>query len=356
LGEICDCITNWHYRGQKHETRAARKDRSGHRPIHGELNTIECRHDGLHDEKSDSGYQGKAISGFIAADDHELRECDGSGGKVSDADWQTIVAGRARPSGRYGIRRGRWASFKPEPLKTISRERYATDQATVYVFDTNEYVRQRLSRRLAIIATHFRLPPECIGVDENPYRNGGRRLPKSHAPIRGNASAVGLVGYLAKETDLRAMRRLAKIGRQKYAQGLVEKKGATIVLFTSWRIPPQDYIAITSNPYSPSVNTADTAEPPADSKDKPATAPLPPPLVWDERDRFGNWRRRSTLLEEHETSKASANRRMASLAVAVDNGERHGEQQHGALQPGSNLHRADGGHHRNVRQERRATR
>jgi hypothetical protein len=49
---------------------------------------------------------------------------------------------------------------------------------------------------------------------------------------------------------------------------------------------------------------------------------------------------------------------VASLRRGIGSGERNGRkyQHHDAVQPGSNLHRADGGHHRNVRQERRATR
>jgi hypothetical protein len=46
---------------------------------------------------------------------------------------------------------------------------------------------------------------------------------KVNAPTRGNAPALGIIEYLAKRENLRAMRRLARIGRQKYALELVAK-------------------------------------------------------------------------------------------------------------------------------------
>jgi hypothetical protein len=118
-----------------------------------------------------------AISGVSSSDDHELRQCDGSGGKVTDAAWDRIVAGRAVPTSWPG--RG-----PPEPCKPITRERYATDQATAHVFDTAAHVRQKLSLRLASMARSYRVPRECMGVDENPNLNGGRYPTKAKFPTR----------------------------------------------------------------------------------------------------------------------------------------------------------------------------
>ena len=58
----------------------------------------------------------KSITGRIGADDNELREFEGSAGKVTDAAWAKIVAGRAVPTN--------WPGKCPlEPCRAISRER-----------------------------------------------------------------------------------------------------------------------------------------------------------------------------------------------------------------------------------------
>jgi hypothetical protein len=100
-------------------------------------------------------------NGVFVDDNQELFRFDGSGGKVTDEAWRKIVAGRSQPSGRLGILRGRWALFQPEPLKTISRERYEEDQAHAFRFDTAAYVQHRLSQGLARIARAFGIPREA---------------------------------------------------------------------------------------------------------------------------------------------------------------------------------------------------
>ena len=112
-GAVADCVTDWHYRGLKDQSRAARKERAGHRPINVEYNGVEGSHYDLEGAEPIS----EPITGWIAADDNELRECDGSEGKVTDAAWEKIVAGRAVPTN--------WPGKGPlEPCKPISRERY----------------------------------------------------------------------------------------------------------------------------------------------------------------------------------------------------------------------------------------
>jgi hypothetical protein len=49
---------------------------------------------------------------------------------------------------------------------------------------------------------------------------------KIDAPIRGTDPPLGVIEYMAAAADLRAMRRVAQVGRQKYAQELVEKDRA----------------------------------------------------------------------------------------------------------------------------------
>jgi len=151
-GAICDCITNWHYKGPKHETRAARKDRSS-RPIHVQYNGVEGSHYDLEGSKPISA----PIGGWIADDDHELLEFDGSGGKITDSDWDKIVAGRAVPTN--------WPpnEFGFQPCKPISRQRYEEDQARAYRFDTAAHAQSRLSQRLVNIGCNLGVPRSCAG-------------------------------------------------------------------------------------------------------------------------------------------------------------------------------------------------
>ena len=184
-GAVCDCVTNWHYRGLKDESRAARKERSEHRPTHWQYNGVEGSHYDLEGREPMSA----PISGWIAADDHELRECDGSGGKVTDAAWDRIVAGRAVPTNWPNT----WAP--EEPCKPISRERYTEDHAQAHRFDTAAHAQQRLSQGLAKIGRSYGVPRECIGVDENPYRNGGRDPGKTRFPTRSVFSETAKVKF-----------------------------------------------------------------------------------------------------------------------------------------------------------------
>ena len=145
--ELADCVLGWRRQGGKLETvedRKARTEAAGFRPIYASYNVSEER-----DSDNWEGRWGAKASGWIAADDREIRETDGSGGKVTGAHWQKIVDGRAVPTS-YPNRRG-----TPTPCKPITRERYAEDQARAYRFDTAARIKQRL------------------GIDAAP-RNGGR--------------------------------------------------------------------------------------------------------------------------------------------------------------------------------------
>ena len=69
VGAVCDCVTDHHNRGGKLETRAARKNRASHKPIHIEYNGVEKRFDqGGRD--ADGERYGSAITGHIASDDN----------------------------------------------------------------------------------------------------------------------------------------------------------------------------------------------------------------------------------------------------------------------------------------------
>jgi hypothetical protein len=356
------------------------------------------------DLSSDLSLPEQVDASFAATDHDELRECDGSGGQVTDAQWTRIVAGRAVPTN--------WPGLGPkEPCKPISRERYATDQATAYVFETAEYVRQRISRRLANIAKHFRVPPECVGINENPHRNGGRHPTKSkfpipraetrcdnplplreylkqnrigqcEAPFRGNAPALGVIEYLAEEQSLREMRRLAKIGLEKYAKEHVAKDNHGYEFETGTKIrkyPHQRHL------YAPELNAewldnhgykfdgtkwAPPVPTEADLREHQRTKHLKAkatprdstPLLAQIRDgkRFSE-RSRQLLIAEIERrpklkAKLIATRRMALVAVAVDNERNTDEksERNDALLTGSDLHRADGGDHGDFRPGRRA--
>jgi hypothetical protein len=336
-GAICDAITDYHYRGHKNESREARKERAEHRPIHAQLNDSGER-------DSCDGWR-TSNAGWIAADDHELHEHDGSAGKVTDAAWHRIVAGRAVPTNYPN-----W--WEPEtPCKPISRERYEEDQAQAHRFDTAAHAQQRLSHSLAKIGRKFGVPRECWLVDGDPRTNGGRDRGKARFPTRdifsetaklqlkngrqrtvvrqkaagtlgkyasatgipraetrcdnplpapkccyigsrnykaenpylvktptpekhqinaatrGNAPPLGIIGYLAQQTDLRAKQRLKQVGRVQYAQELAAKDRAAIVpLFSA---------SVRSN--GPSMNTSAA----------PEAAKLTPPLVWLGQDKWG---------------------------------------------------------------------
>src|SRR5262245_11276309 len=112
-GAVVDCVHNWHRHGAKGETRAERKDRSRHRPIHVQYNSIENRYD-ADGSDADGNANGNRISGWIAADNSDFREWDETGTQLN------------------------------------------------------------LSRRLAKLGCRLGVPRECIGVDENPFRHGGR--------------------------------------------------------------------------------------------------------------------------------------------------------------------------------------
>jgi hypothetical protein len=300
-GEILDLVHDWHQKGGKLETRAERENRKAgifERPVYIELNTIGERHDeDGHD--ADGDHNGNAITGWIEADDKELRECDGSGGIVTKAAWKRIEDGRKRLTNWCPNHPRLPCCPNPEPCKPIERERYEEDQARAHRFDTAAFIQRRLSQRLTNIGRNYGVPRECFGVDENPHRNGGgyplgARFPipsvpdsaplvryghtnygellpgevlalplyrkarppgwqgpelplylevyptpdrhKADAPKHGNAPALGTIGYLAAEYDaprkartqptLRNLRRLAQIGRQKYAEELVAKDAA----------------------------------------------------------------------------------------------------------------------------------
>jgi hypothetical protein len=286
-GAICDAITNRAYGGIKNESRAARADRDAHRPTFVTYNSMEGSHD-----DGDGGVEKMAegIPGWISADDGEVRETTGCGGKVTDEDWQV---------------------YRPAT--------YEADQANAYRFDTAAHVRKRLTERFARLGRALDVPRECIGVDENPRSNGGRASTKFrwesslrdfsqtktlifkdgkkrrvvcqrdeippepqcdnplplkqwrsanptpkrfliNAPIRGNAAPLGIIGYLAKDVDLRAIRRLKQVGRRQYALELAAKDRKPIrpVLGLQQGMP----VPIRPPaPYSISVNTAATASP-----------------------------------------------------------------------------------------------
>jgi hypothetical protein len=172
-GAVADCVTDWHYRGLKDQSRAARKERAGHRPIIVEYNGVEGSNYDLEGREPLS----ESITGRIGADDNELRECDDSDGKVTDAAWAKIVAGRAVPTN--------WPGKGPlEPCKPIGRERYEEDQAEAHRFDTAASAQRRIADRFANIGRNLGVPRECFGVDENPRLNGGGRDAKSRFPIR----------------------------------------------------------------------------------------------------------------------------------------------------------------------------
>jgi len=379
--------------------REARKNGQGFRPIYIQYNNIEKRHD-EDGADVDGNANGNPITGWITPDDAELRECDGTGGKVTDADWKRIVAGRAVPTNyppnEYG----------PQPCKPISRSRYEEDQARAYRFHTAAFVRQRITGWLAPIGRNLGVPRECIGVDENPNRNGGRspkkiigspgfQIPRTSSrcenplplreylkqkptpkqylvdasTIRGNGSPLGIIGYLAKDVEARAKQRLAQVGRRLYAQELAVKD----------RVAIEPLFEPTVQNYCVPVNTAATA---ITNKVEHIAGPktlsrcfhdlrdcgwtckntmVAKPGVWEERlwhERYAYknplwmWKRRTPLDELDDT--ANVRRRMNALVVAVDNGVENGTiKYNNAVQLGGGVHRANRGDRHDVRTVRR---
>lgn len=300
-------------------------------------------------------------NGVFVDDNQELLEFDGSGGKVSDEAWRKIVAGRSRPSGRLGIRRGRWATFTPEPLKTINRERYEEDQAQAYRFDTAAFVQHRLSQRLVRIARAYGIPRQCIGIDENQRRNRGRPSQRSNfeiprgegrvtpvplreyleknptpkgrkidAPIRGTDPPLGVIEYMAAAADLRAMRRVAQVGRQKYAEELVEKDRAR----RGGRI---EYIV--HGGMGLGFDEVDSRR--QVTADSAITTPknLLPTNNFSSLRRSGPHKRAQTRTQKDHASNNSRYR-MSTVRTAV--GENHAKFNN-ILQPGSVVHRANRG-------------
>src|SRR5262249_36598027 len=80
LGAVTDCVHDWHQRGGKLEIRAERQNRKNgqrFRPIYVQYNSIEKTHD-EDGADADGNANGERITGWSAADDRELHECDGS--------------------------------------------------------------------------------------------------------------------------------------------------------------------------------------------------------------------------------------------------------------------------------------
>jgi hypothetical protein len=262
-GAVVDCVHDWHQQGGKLETREERENRSnghGFRPIFVHYNSIEKTHD-EDGADADDNANGRQITGWTAPDE-------------------------------------------AEPIWDETRE--------------------RLSRRLALIGRRLGVPRECIGVDENPIRNGGRYpkkiigtpgfqihrasssyesrpTPKQYltdpSRIRGNAPPLGIIGYLAKNAELRAKRRLAEVGRRRYAQELAIKDRTAI----------EPLFEATQANYCVPINTAST-------------------------------------------NTTNAKRRITALVVAVDNGVENGTIKYNdAVQLGGGVHRADRSNSHNVR-------
>jgi hypothetical protein len=182
----------------------------------------------------------------IVAEDKVVVECDRGGGKITDADWALIQEGRARPSGLPG--RGRNPQ-PPEPLKPISREVYEEDQRQAYRASEAKAAQYRLGvsylRSKKVNPKRHRPLARLVLHDMNPHRNG--------------RAERGLLDHMAKESDLRAKRRLAN-GRQQYAQSLVDKP----------KIVQATVPTVAASTYSTSVNSAYNSSLPVDwDKDKP---------------------------------------------------------------------------------------
>jgi hypothetical protein len=258
VGEVVDCVHDSHQRGGKLETveeREKRKTGQFFRPLYAEYNGIEKRWDDYGaDADGNTIPAGNKITGWISADDAE---------------------------------------------------------------PTWDETRQRLSQRLAMLGRRLGVPRECIGVDENPNRNGGRkpkkiigrgfqiprasgedkhsRTPKQYqadaSTIIGTSSPLGIIGYLAQHTDRRAKRRFDRLGRRAYAHwhSLRPHRLETMMVQDWPPIEPRQ-----TKTYSISINTARTASDSKDWKDDAgrlkAAVEACPPMVWSERDNSGHWR------------------------------------------------------------------
>ena len=126
----------------------ARSDPSTAPPI-GNTTDVEGSHYDL------EGREPMSAPGRIAADDHELRECDGSGGKVTDAAWDRIVAGRAVPTNWPDT--GSPGTVQTDQPGTLHRAGAGAR------FDTAAHAQQRLSQDLATIGRSHGAPRECWG-------------------------------------------------------------------------------------------------------------------------------------------------------------------------------------------------
>jgi hypothetical protein len=151
----------------------------------------------------------------------------------------------------------------------------------------------------------------------------------------------GIVDQLAVISDLRALRRLKRVGRRKYALELSAKDAAR---------PPPNYDEPTiwlSTGYSTSKNTSATAISSADFKDGLPT-PEVLPLVWSERDRWGSWKRVSVQVEDEKQAKLR-------IIEGMHNGRFNQPGTINNALHGHALHRHDRGNNRNVWQTRRAS-
>jgi hypothetical protein len=256
VGEVVDLVHDWHQRGGKLETvdeRESRKTGQFFRPLYAEYNGIEKRYDDYgSDADGNPTPKGNKITGWISVDEAE---------------------------------------------------------------PTWDETRLRLSRRLAKLGRRLGVPRECIGVDENPNRNGGRYPKKiigtpgfqikrasgvceqgptppqyqaDASRIRGTSSPLGIIGWLAQDTERRAKRRFDRLGRRAYAHWHSRRPcRMEMVMVMDWPpIEPQQ-----TKTYSISINTARTASDSSDWKD--ASARLQSarvPTVWEQRDKSGHWR------------------------------------------------------------------
>lgn len=157
---------------------------------------------------------------FVAIHRSPCFECDASGGKVTDADWEILVAARARPSGLPG--RGRNGQ-KPAPLKQISRERYSQDQAAAYrACEAEAYQYGGGLLRLLVADSKRRDLAHLVRNNTEPLRNG---------------RCAGLIEHLAKDDARQAEQCLKQIGRRAYALELVARDKARIAA----RADPKPY-------------------------------------------------------------------------------------------------------------------
>jgi hypothetical protein len=189
---------------------------------------------------------------------------------------------------------------------------------------------------------------------------------KADAPTHGNAQALGIIGYLAKDADLRNLRRLAKIGRRKYALELVAKDQASP---RREKLVAPDARAFVD---APSVNTAATAEstpertyqkgygkwenlPPMEVQKQAAT-------VWDERSEWSPlWRtltpRSARFRWEHPKNERNSgnNPKLRLVALTQAAGIQRETQTHSSTRPWDDVHRIDRSDGRTNRQTSRGS-